>query len=65
MGNKIDLSEFECCMCVGGRQAGLSIQNLLLGFFYLFIFFNTTISKVYGGQKERKIRKRQQFAQPH
>lgn len=38
MGNKIDLSEFECCMCVGGRQAGLSIQNLLLGFFYFYFF---------------------------
>ena len=43
MGKKGDLSDFECCMAVGARRAGLSISETadLLG------FSHTTISRVY------------------
>ncbi len=43
MGKKCDLSDFECGMVVGARQAGLSISETvdLLG------FSCATISRVY------------------
>jgi len=58
MGKKGDLSNFECDMVVGARQAGLSISQSaqLLG------FSNTTISSIYKWCEKGKTSSMRQYS---